>query len=269
LRTNSNTKTFQGAQEDAQEFLTFLLDQIHEELLACRKSLKWRFSQTSEGERDSDVSGEWLEVGKGQKVTLARTMEHVVSPISFLFYGRYRSIVKRPRLKDSITTEPFHCISLEIQDESIETLSDAFSFMTKLETIEGQITRRMMIESAPPVLIVQLKRFVYSQSHGVEKLPKYIQYPEYLELDPSVLHMSKPLPGYHLYAVIYHHGRTADGGHYTCHVRQSLKSADTWLHFDDATHNVDLLESVLAQKGNWRNAYLLFYIRHKGKSRSS
>lgn len=35
LRARSASQAFQGAQEDAQEFLTYLVDQLHEELLRC------------------------------------------------------------------------------------------------------------------------------------------------------------------------------------------------------------------------------------------
>lgn len=204
-----------------------------------------------------------MEMGRKQRTTIARTMEHVISPISFLFYGRYRSIVKRPRVKDSATTEPFHCVSLEIQDEVVRSLPDALIKMTQPEAIEGNMSRQLLIENAPPILIIHLKRFVYNAQYGVEKLNKFISYPEYLELDRNILHSQKAIPGYHLIAVIYHHGRTADGGHYTCHIRQSMKSKEQWIHFDDASFVIEPLEAVLAEKTSWKNAYLLFYMRYK------
>jgi len=60
-----------------------------------------------------------MEVGRKQKISLARTMEHRETPISMLFHGRFRSIVSRSNAKDSVTYEPFHCLSLEIQVLSI------------------------------------------------------------------------------------------------------------------------------------------------------
>lgn len=45
---------------------------------------------------------------------------------------------------------------------------------------------------------------------------------------------SSPVP-YKLFGVVYHHGRTAAGGHYTCDV---LRQNDEWLHIDDTNITV-------------------------------
>ena len=185
---------------------------------------------------------------------MTRTMQHHLSPISFLFFGKYRSVIKRPRSKDSVTMEPFHCVSLEINDPTIHTLSDALDLMSRSEHIDGAaITKTITIDTAPPILIVHLKRFYYHPTFGVEKLAKFILYPQHLDLCTTRLSHQ-----YQLCAVIYHHGRTADGGHYTCHVRNTT---DTWIYFDDASLTEHSLGSVLADKGPVQTAYLLFYIR--------
>lgn len=263
IRERVNNQMFQGAQEDAQEFLTFIIDQLHEELLKNHKILRWRLSPLRETrhESDSSLSGEWMQASK-KGVILGRTMELVHSPISYLFFGRFRSLVRRARQKDSFTTEPFHCLSLDIQDDTIVSLETAIKAMSRTEHIEGGITKTLYIESAPPILIVHLKRFYYHPLHGVTKISKYISYPASLALDPAVLYARHPHQrDYRLFAVIYHHGCTADGGHYTCHVQST--SSHGWIFFDDADVVTNqTLERVLADKAASQNAYLLFYIRH-------
>lgn len=274
---------FQGAQEDAQEFLTFLLDQLHEELLACKPLIKWKFTQQAEGDHpwhehhtnhhhdDRSNGQEWMEVGPGQRLSVARTLDMAISPISFLFFGRYRSVVQRVRAKDSITVEPFHCLSLPMEGASIESVEDALMALIQPERIdEGRLVKRISIEGAPPVLVLHLKRFIYRQ--GVEKLGKFISYPERLQLDRSVLPAmvsGRAAPVYRLFAVIYHHGRGADGGHYSCHVRQSLSESDPWIFYDDATWQREPPERVLSNKGPSQTAYLLMYIRAKERQESA
>lgn len=209
-------------------------------------------------------------------------MEHRVSPISFLFFGRYRSVVVRRKARDSATLEPFHCVSLEIQDPSIHTLTDALLHLSRPEHLEAGITKTVTIETAPPVLLIHLKRFIYDVRYGVEKLNKFIAYPLRLELSRKVLASDATLrhtPIYHLHAVIYHHGRTADGGHYTCNVCQcpsegeqaehsggggneaATATSSRWIHCDDASVAEIPESKVTAEKGAWQTAYILVYIR--------
>lgn len=202
-------------------------------------------------------------------------MEHQESPISYLFFGRYRSILKRPGSKDSITSEPFHCISLEIQDECIFSLHDALQFMSRTETIKSdgvKMTKSLSIQKSPPVLIFHLKRFLYDQACGTEKLTKPVAFPERLELDGSpVFSESRPASTstFRLFAVAYHHGRSAQGGHYTCHVRQTARPDDPWVYFDDSSYVLEPLEKVLREKPATQSPYLLFYLWHEDPPSSS
>jgi ubiquitin carboxyl-terminal hydrolase 10 len=71
--------------------------------------------------------------------------------------------------------------------------------------------------------------------------------------------------------VVYHHGQTASGGHYT--VAVSRQDGGGWIHFDDeATTNVPKDDVVVSAEeadigragligGRERCAYLLFYQR--------
>ena len=100
-------------QEDSQEFLIFLLDTIHSELLRAvgpnKKTIT--ISQTT---NDTD---EWEEVGKKNKSAVMITKEDTFdeSKISELFSGKMRSIVNKKGQKSSASVQPFYCLHLDIE----------------------------------------------------------------------------------------------------------------------------------------------------------
>lgn len=139
----------------------------------------------------------------------------------------------------------------------------------------------------PPLLIVHLKRFYYAESE-TRKLYKHIAYRPTLKLAPAIFSPAtrphEPVQ-YHLYGIVFHHGKSATDGHYTCAVRtvppphpqvarsvedvlladenvDALSPADDqgadddWLYFDDSV----VSRKTFAQVQDCGGAeYLLFY----------
>ena len=119
-----------GRQEDAEEYLGFLLDGLHEEFLSVIKkqkaegldaqgSPKSKKTATDFGElkaANTDDDSDWLEVGPKNKTAVTRDVriEGKESPISKIFGGRLRSVVKAQGLKASVTLQPFHSLQLDI-----------------------------------------------------------------------------------------------------------------------------------------------------------
>jgi ubiquitin carboxyl-terminal hydrolase 10 len=73
---------------------------------------------------------------------------------------------------------------------------------------------------------------------------------------------------YTLYGVLYHHGTSASGGHYTVdvlHPNAHEGSGEAWLRIDDGIVSTVRLEEVFWRHDNEqtddRCAYLLFYRR--------
>ena len=71
---------------------------------------------------------------------------------------------------------------------------------------------------------------------------------------------------YKLHGVLYHHGESADGGHYTVDVLHSSGDGDTgenWLHIDDEAVRSMRHEDVFRTEraADEQCAYLLFYHR--------
>ena len=73
---------------------------------------------------------------------------------------------------------------------------------------------------------------------------------------------------YTLYGVLYHHGSSASGGHYTVDVLNPSTHGgreEAWLHIDDEIVSTVRQEDVFGrhdeQRTDDRCAYLLFYLR--------
>jgi len=60
---------------------------------------------------------------------------------------------------------------------------------------------------------------------------------------------------YRLFAVVYHHGKHAAGGHYTCDLQRANSE---WLRIDD-TSIEKITSNMLLEARSDRLAYILFY----------
>merc|ERR1712087_330382 len=98
-------------------------------------------------------------------------------------------------------------------------------------------TRRIQFKMLPHVLIVNLKRFVYTtkgRSFGVQKSKKSIEFKPKLVFHRRWLAEGVEPLEYAITAVICHHGDSANGGHYTAAVRYSTESGPEWYCYDDS-----------------------------------
>jgi len=242
-----------GHQQDAEEFLGFLLEGLHDECAAMLKS----FGATNVGGAVSatpptPTTGGWQEVAPKQKASVTRSSgAGVVSPITKIFGGQLRSELRVPGLKNSVTLEPYQPLQLDIGAGNVNNIVDALKGLTRSETIVGDFnsprgpganaTKQVFIESLPPVLILHLKRFQYDSSGGTQKIYKRVGYPLELEIPKEVFPPNKRntillnnkgvLPKYRLVGVVYHHGKNASGGHYTVDVRR--QDGREWIRMDD------------------------------------
>lgn len=148
----------QGRQEDAQEFLSLLLNRLHDEMVKCLESLnqnaniennttnehsKTNGSATTNNhtqeEQQADEDDEWKEVGKKNRAFVTRKTEFKQSPLSDIFCGQFRSALSQPGVKDkeSVSLEPFFTLPLDIQSDSVRNVQQALEHFVQKEEVYG------------------------------------------------------------------------------------------------------------------------------------
>ncbi|XP_050219640.1 ubiquitin carboxyl-terminal hydrolase 2-like [Mercurialis annua] len=130
--------------------------------------------------------------------------------------------------------------------------------------VKRDATKRVLIDKAPPVLTIHLKRFSQDARGRLSKLNGHVNFNEVLDLRPYI---DQRCPNrqecvYRLLGVVEHLG-TMRGGHYVAYVRSDKRSKDkadseigssVWYHASDANVREVSLEDVLRCE-----AYILFY----------
>ena len=248
-----------GHQQDAQEFLGFLLEELHEE---CARAMRLPtvsssgrttpVGSVSNASEHADNDSGWMEVGHKQKASVTRSsgMGAADSPMTNIFGGKLRSELKVSGNKLSVTLEPYSPLQLDIGSPQVNNIIDALKGLTRPESMQGDFhtprgvkttaTKQVFIETLPPVLILHLKRFHYDNTtNRAEKIWKKIGYPLELEIPKEVFPLQARnkftahggLPKYRLTGVIYHHGKNANGGHYTVDIRR--QDGREWIRMDD------------------------------------
>ncbi|KAI3827045.1 hypothetical protein L1987_01107 [Smallanthus sonchifolius] len=250
-------------QEDAQEFLSFSMHQMHDELL----KLEGQATNTN-GNGSSLVSSveddDWETVGPKNKSAVTRTQNFAPSEVRAIFGGQLRSVVKAKGNKDSATVQPFFLLHLDISHDGVANIEDALRLYSMPETLDeyrttsgkaGVVSARKSVNllTLPKIMILHLKRFGYG-TNGSTKLHKPVRFPLEFLLSRNLL-VSAATEGrkYALIASVTHHGREASKGHYTadaCYPNQR------WFRFDDASVTAISTNKVLHDQ-----AYILFYKR--------
>jgi len=275
-----------GHQEDAEEFLGFYLDTLEDELLYILDSITpparpaKPASSIEEREEEGPRSDGWLEVGRRNRTVITRTQKITESPITRIFGGSFRSTLRVPSQKDSAVIETWRSLQLDIQREQVHTISDALQFISHPQSVQVtsqtrpgvtvEASQQVMIETLPPVLVLHLKRFLYdTQVGGVVKIGKPISFTPDLDIDPELISPGRRAQRvkYKLFGVLYHHGLSASGGHYTLdvlHPHRDLygKPREAWMRIDDELVSDVLPKDVFQDvDADHRCPYLLFYRR--------
>ncbi|KAJ6491863.1 hypothetical protein DFH09DRAFT_1208034, partial [Mycena vulgaris] len=141
-----------GQQEDAEEFLGFLLDPLEEELLVLAPA-------------GVEAQNGWLEDGrKNRAIIVTRTIKEAESPISRIFGGKFRSTLRAAGQKDSVIIEAWRTLRLDIQRDAIHThtIQDALSFIAHPQAVHmgaADASLQILLGALPPLLVLHVKRF--------------------------------------------------------------------------------------------------------------
>ena len=145
-----------------------------------------------------------------------------------------------------------------------ETLDGADKFLCEQCGCRQEAVKSLNIKETPPILILHMKRFKYSEAiRAYAKLCYRIAFPLTLRLDQTGGSTSDPTPSalYLLTAVVVHIGNGARSGHYVCMCRGS--NGQFYL-YDDATvtaiGEADLQATFGSEMGgSHQDGYLLFW----------
>ena len=228
-----STSQFQcGRQEDAHEFLYFILDKLRQ----CSKNHCIQRDENSNFHENGNVIQDILEGITRNEIICASC------------------------LKTNLTFDPVIDFNLGI-GQNTKTLQQALDkFMQSENTYNSyhcsncksntHAIKKFSISKPPFMAIFQLKRFSFNCSN-IQKNNKYVAYPEKLNFSPYLSDAQTEPLWYKLNAVIVHSGHTHTNGHYFCYVKDSV---DNWFLMNDSYVKQVSLSEVLQQ-----NAYLLIY----------
>ncbi|CAN8259375.1 unnamed protein product [Cochlearia groenlandica] len=231
-----------GRQEDAHEFLRYVIDACHNTSLRTKKLRM-----------------------KGDEPFNGNTV------VKEIFGGALQSQVKCLSCgAESNKADEIMDISLEIlQSNSVKESLQKF-FQSEIldgnnkyrcENCKKLVTARkqMSVLQAPNILVIQLKRF--EGSFG-GKIDKAIAFGEVLVLSSFMSKASKdPQPEYKLFGIIVHSGYSPESGHYYAYVKDFLGQ---WYCCNDSFISLSTLQEVMSEK-----AYILFFSRSNQRPASA
>ncbi|XP_066257758.1 uncharacterized protein [Euwallacea similis] len=252
------------SQQDAQEFLRYLLEGLHEEVNRVTIKPKPITTDIDDNLPDSEKAAEaWR-----------RYLRSEDSFIVDAFVGQLKSTLKCTHCGHcSVTFDPFWDLSLPLpsgRNAGPLRLSHCLESFTKEETLDGdekpkcakcnerrRCTKSFTIQKFPQVLVIHLKRFSPMERFR-GKLNTLVEFPlEGLDLTPYAAEtQSGPSPRYNLYAVSEHSG-TPYSGHYTAHCKNPIDGR--WHEYNDSR-----VSSASGRSAISPEAYVLFYEREGG-----
>lgn len=286
-----NSEWGMDRQQDAKEYLDFLLDCLHEDL-----NIHWQRTPLKPLSAQEEAVRETMPVSKVSRIEWDRYSHRESSFISSLFAGQHTSRLRCTTCRRTSTTyEAFYSISVEIPHSGPCDIHDCLKSYCQEEMLKGdevwkcsyckcerEATKQITITRAPQFLVVHFKRFSASKTESARKVHTPINFPLHgLNIEPYMLPSASgsansqnqssttsdmtdaaitPPYLYDAYAVMRHIGQSGGGGHYISLVRDAPRGC--WRKFDDE-RVTDFDPNKLKPEHKLQNeqAYLVFYGR--------
>ncbi|XP_061386464.1 ubiquitin carboxyl-terminal hydrolase 10-like [Musca vetustissima] len=271
LWNDSREEHVEGRQEDAEEFLSYILNKLNDEMLEVVKLIaKPNAEQNGQNDQSEGEDGDvWQMICNNRnKGSVTRQTDFGCTPLSDIFRGELRSRLQREGEHPTDVIQPFLTLPLNI--EKAASVKEALEILVGRDQLEGVTGskskqevlawQQMNVEKLPPILILHLKWFDY-RSDGCTKILKKVEFPVDLKIDAKILaskKYSQKQRAYRLFAVVYHDGKEASKGHYITDVYHT--GYGSWLRYDDSSVKSVSENHVLLPRTP-RVPYLLYYRR--------
>ncbi|CAG9135075.1 unnamed protein product [Plutella xylostella] len=242
------------SQQDAQEFLRYLLEGLHEDVNRVTVKPKPILTEIDDNLSDSAKAAEAWQ----------RYLRMEDSQIMDIFVGQLKSTLRCTHCQnDSVTFDPFWDLSLPIPSRTGSLkLQQCLQHFTKEEEMDGDekptcskcgVRRKCLkwlsVQKFPQVLVIHLKRFSPTERFR-GKLNVVVEFPlSQLDMSPHAATRQPAL--YNLYAVSNHSGTTYSG-HYTAYCKHPYTGE--WHEYNDSRVTPISARSVVSSE-----AYVLFY----------
>ncbi|XP_045487193.1 ubiquitin carboxyl-terminal hydrolase 2 isoform X2 [Pieris rapae] len=243
------------SQQDAQEFLRYLLEGLHEDVNRVTIKPKPILTEIDDSLSDAAKAAEaWN-----------RYLRMEDSRVGDIFVGQLKSTLRCTHCKhDSVTFDPFWDLSLPIPSRTGNLkLQQCLQHFVKEEELDGDekptcskcgVRRKCLkwftVQKFPQVLVLHLKRFSPTERFR-GKLSVVVEFP-LTGLDMSPLAANKTSSAvYNLYAVSNHSGTTYSG-HYTAYCKHPYTG--DWHEYNDSRVSPIKPRDVVSSE-----AYVLFY----------
>ncbi|XP_045305426.1 ubiquitin carboxyl-terminal hydrolase 3 isoform X4 [Leopardus geoffroyi] len=275
-------------QQDAHEFMRYLLDHLHLELQGGFNGV----SRSAILQENSALSGSNKCCMKGiYKANFLETegKENGASTVVTAIFGGILQNEVNCLIcgTESRKFDPFLDLSLDIPSQfrnkrsknqengPVCSLRDCLRSFTDLEELDEtelymchkckkkqKSTKKFWIQKLPKVLCLHLKRFHWT-AYLRNKVDTYVEFPlRGLDMKCYLLEPENSGPEsclYDLAAVVVHHGSGVGSGHYTAYATHEGR----WFHFNDSTVTLTDEDTVVKAK-----AYILFYVERQAKAGS-
>nr|BAE36525.1 unnamed protein product [Mus musculus] len=258
-------------QQDAHEFMRYLLDHLHLEL-------QGGFNGVSR----SAILQEKSTLSASNKCCINGASTVVTAIFGGILQNEVNCLICGT---ESRKFDPFLDLSLDIPSQfrskrsknqengPVCSLRDCLRSFTDLEELDEtelymchkckkkqKSTKKFWIQKLPKALCLHLKRFHWT-AYLRNKVDTYVQFPlRGLDMKCYLLEPENSGPDsclYDLAAVVVHHGSGVGSGHYTAYAVHEGR----WFHFNDSTVTVTDEETVGKAK-----AYILFYVERQARA---
>ncbi|XP_026734815.1 ubiquitin carboxyl-terminal hydrolase 2-like isoform X2 [Trichoplusia ni] len=243
------------SQQDAQEFLRYLLEGLHEDVNRVTVKPKPIITEIDDSLSDSAKAAEaW-----------SRYLRMEDSRVGDIFVGQLKSTLRCTHCNhDSVTFDPFWDLSLPIPSRTGNLkLQQCLQHFTREEEMDGDekptcskcgVRRKCLkwftVQKFPQVLVLHLKRFSPTERFR-GKLSVVVEFP-LSGLDLSAFAATRAAHAvYNLYAVSNHSGTTYSG-HYTAYCKHPYTG--DWHEYNDSRVTPINSRNVVSSE-----AYVLFY----------